>query len=93
MHSQVTLSSSASASQPRWAARLRYGVPIVAFMALALKLGWALNRDPSIVPSALIGKSVPQFTLPPVKGRALALSSVDLKREVSLVNVFASWCV
>jgi cytochrome c biogenesis protein CcmG/thiol:disulfide interchange protein DsbE len=36
---------------------------------------------------------VPQFSLPPVKGRALGLSNADLVGEVSLVNVFASWCV
>jgi cytochrome c biogenesis protein CcmG, thiol:disulfide interchange protein DsbE len=36
---------------------------------------------------------VPVFSLPPVKGRELGLSSADLTGEVSLVNVFASWCV
>jgi len=68
-------------------------LPIVVFAALALMLAWALNRDPHTIPSALIGQPVPQFTLPPVKGRTLGLSSADLKDEVSLVNVFASWCV
>jgi cytochrome c biogenesis protein CcmG/thiol:disulfide interchange protein DsbE len=56
-------------------------------------LSWALNRDPHAIPSALIGQPVPQFMLPPVKGRTLGLASSDLKDEVSLVNVFASWCV
>jgi cytochrome c biogenesis protein CcmG/thiol:disulfide interchange protein DsbE len=65
----------------------------MAFAALVLVLAWALNRDPHRIPSALIGQSVPQFTLPPVKGRMLGLSSADLTGEVSLVNVFASWCV
>jgi cytochrome c biogenesis protein CcmG, thiol:disulfide interchange protein DsbE len=41
----------------------------------------------------LIGKPVPEFDLPPVKGRLLGLASANLKGEVSLVNVFASWCV
>jgi len=40
----------------------------------------------------LIGKPVPDFRLAPVKGRALGLASADLKAEVSVVNVFASWC-
>lgn len=39
------------------------------------------------------GRPVPDFNLPPVKGRAQGFSSSDLKGEVSLVNVFASWCV
>jgi cytochrome c biogenesis protein CcmG/thiol:disulfide interchange protein DsbE len=89
----TTLSSHASAADERRAGRLRYLVPITAFLALALTLGWALNRDPATIPSALIGQPVPQFTLPPVTGRTLGLSSADLIGEVSLVNVFASWCV
>jgi cytochrome c biogenesis protein CcmG/thiol:disulfide interchange protein DsbE len=51
-----------------------------------------MTRNPSAIPSALLGKPVPDFTLPPVKGRALGLASADLNGEVSLVNVFASWC-
>ena len=75
--------------------RLRLGflVPVLVFMALVVILGIGLTLDPRIVPSPLIGKPVPEFSLPPVKGRSLALASSDLKGEVSLVNVFASWCV
>jgi cytochrome c biogenesis protein CcmG/thiol:disulfide interchange protein DsbE len=83
----------ASTAGKRPVGRLRYGLPIVVFAALALMLSWALKRDPHAIPSALIGQPVPQFTLPPVKGRTLGLASSDLKDEVSLVNVFASWCV
>ena len=36
---------------------------------------------------------MPEFSLPPVQGRTLGLSSGDLRGEVSLVNVFASWCL
>jgi cytochrome c biogenesis protein CcmG/thiol:disulfide interchange protein DsbE len=73
--------------------RLLYLIPIAAFVSLALTLGWALTHNSREIPSALIGKAVPQFNLPPVKGRTLGLSSDDLLGEVSLVNVFASWCV
>ena len=72
--------------------RLLFLVPVAAFVALMLAFGLSLDRDPSRVPSALIGKPVPDFALAPVKGRMLGLSTADLKREVSLVNVFASWC-
>jgi cytochrome c biogenesis protein CcmG/thiol:disulfide interchange protein DsbE len=78
--------------QPR-RARARYALPILAFAGLALTFGWALNRDPRVIPSALVGQPVPHFMLPPVKGRSLGLSSTDLVGEASLVNVFASWCV
>jgi len=73
--------------------RLVFLVPLAAFLGLVLALAWGMSRDPQTIPSALIGKSVPQFSLPPVKGRTLGLSSTDLTGEVSLVNVFASWCV
>ena len=39
-----------------------------------------------------IGQPVPAFQLPPVQGRRLGLSERDLRGEVSLVNLFASWC-
>lgn len=73
--------------------RHRYLVPVAIFAALAALLGWGLTHNPREIPSALIGKPVPQFRLPPVQGRTLGLSSTDLVGEVSLVNVFASWCV
>ncbi|HZP94641.1 MAG TPA: DsbE family thiol:disulfide interchange protein [Burkholderiales bacterium] len=66
---------------------------MVVFLALVAALAVGLTRDPGKVPSPLIGKPVPEFSLPPVKGRELGLSSADLRGEVSLVNVFASWCV
>lgn len=73
--------------------RLHFVIPVATFIALALMLGWALTHNPRNIPSALIGKPVPQFSLPPVQGRTLGLSNSDLVGEVSLVNVFASWCV
>ena len=87
-------SASETGSQEHAAAlRLRYLVPIIVFAVLVLTLSWALKRDPQTIPSALIGGPVPEFALPPVKGRTLGLSTADLTGEVSLVNVFASWCV
>jgi cytochrome c biogenesis protein CcmG/thiol:disulfide interchange protein DsbE len=68
-------------------------LPSVGFAAFAIAFGLSLGRDPSEIPSSLIGREVPKFSLPPVQGRRLGLSSVDLRGEVSLVNVFASWCV
>lgn len=72
--------------------RLGLLLPLLLFLGLAVLLGIGLTLNPREVPSPLIGKPVPAFDLPPVKGRELGLSSADLKSEVSLVNVFASWC-
>lgn len=68
-------------------------VPLLLFAALVTLLGVGLTLNPRIVPSPLIGKPVPEFDLPPVEGRTLGLASRDLKGEVALVNVFASWCL
>jgi cytochrome c biogenesis protein CcmG/thiol:disulfide interchange protein DsbE len=73
--------------------RAIYVAPVAIFAALTVVLAWGLTRDPSAIPTPLIGKPVPQFALPPVKGRALGLASANLVGEPSLVNVFASWCV
>ena len=67
-------------------------LPLLAFLGLVVIFGIGLTLDPRKIPSPLIGKPVPVFDLPPVKGRNLGLSSANLKGEVSLVNVFASWC-
>lgn len=67
-------------------------VPLIAF-ALMVLFGWGLFRGGDDLPSALLGKSVPDFALPPVLGREEGLSTQDLIGHVSLVNVFASWCV
>jgi cytochrome c biogenesis protein CcmG/thiol:disulfide interchange protein DsbE len=81
-----------SSSPVRLSRRLAFVLPAVAFAGVALGLGFGLRRDPSELPSALLNKPVPQFDLPPVKGRLLGLSTADLKGEVVLINVFASWC-
>lgn len=81
-----------SAGLQRSVTRLGGFVPLLLFLALSVLFGVGLTLNPREIPSPLIGKPVPEFSLPPVKGRTLGLSSADLKGEVSLVNVFASWC-
>lgn len=63
--------------------RFVYLLPLGAFAAVAGGFAVTLGRDPSKIPSALIGKSVPEFALPPVQGRVLGLSTGDLKGVVS----------
>lgn len=73
--------------------RLFFAVPVVGFAVMTGLFALGLRRDPNKLPSTLIGQAVPKFSLPPVQGRTLGLSSDNLVGEVSLVNVFASWCV
>ena len=70
-----------------------YLLPIVIFAGIGVLLYQGLFRDPRLVPSPLIGKPVPEFALGPIPGREVGLASQDLLGDVSLVNVFASWCV
>jgi cytochrome c biogenesis protein CcmG, thiol:disulfide interchange protein DsbE len=75
-------------------------VPALAFTALAAVLFLRLRSgvDPAALPSVMIGKPVPSFTLPAVPGLTAAgapvpgLSSADLKGQITVLNVFASWC-
>ena len=72
---------------------LRYLLPGLGFLVLAVGLGVGLTLKPREIPSALIGKPVPEFDLPAVEGRDGGLSSADLRTGMPvLVNVFASWC-
>lgn len=68
-------------------------VPLILFLGMSVGLWFGLRQDPSNLPSPLIGKQVPTFSLPAIDKRPPGLASEDLRGEVSLVNVFASWCV
>lgn len=67
-------------------------LPLILFGAMALMLGVGLKLDSSQVNSPLVGKPAPEFQAPSLQnpGRNVQLS--DLKGQVALVNVWASWC-
>jgi cytochrome c biogenesis protein CcmG/thiol:disulfide interchange protein DsbE len=72
---------------------VRYLTPLVIFLALAALLYKGLALDPRLVPSPLIDKPVPEFTLPQLEQPDRQFSHLDLRGKVSLVNVWATWCV
>lgn len=74
--------------------RLVYVLPVVAAVALAAVFLWALDdgRDPSLVPSPLIGKPVPAFRVPAL-GEGEDLTEAAFTGGVTVFNVFASWCL
>jgi cytochrome c biogenesis protein CcmG, thiol:disulfide interchange protein DsbE len=67
-------------------------IPLALFVVLAVFLGIGLNRDPHQVPSPLVGKAAPAFTLPQLDVDA-SFSPKDMAGKVWLFNVWASWCV
>ncbi len=66
--------------------------PLLLFGGLILAFAIGLTRDPRVLPSQLINKPFPEFELTGVYDDT-PVSLADLKGEVSLVNVFGSWCV
>ncbi len=72
----------------------RFAVPALAFAAVAALLGFGLGNDPSEIPSVLIGKPVPEFSLAGLDDRTQGLAATDLANgDISVVNLFASWCL
>jgi cytochrome c biogenesis protein CcmG, thiol:disulfide interchange protein DsbE len=69
-------------------------LPLAGLIALLALFALNLNRDPSLVQSVLINKPAPQFTLPAVAGLPVpGFDTARLSGQVSIVNVFASWCI
>jgi cytochrome c biogenesis protein CcmG/thiol:disulfide interchange protein DsbE len=73
-------------------ARLKLFAPLFLFAVLALFLFRGLSLDPKELPSALIDRPLPEFSLQPLGGGPL-LSRNDVIGEISLLNVWATWCV
>lgn len=70
---------------------MRYAIPVVVLLGLLALLGVGLKLDPREVPSPLIGKPAPTFSLPSLAG-AETLSPASFAGRPVLVNFFASWC-
>ena len=74
--------------------RLAYLLPLAVFAVLIAYFLVGLGRDPSKIPSALIDKPLPEFSLPPIEGGpGKGLTSALFRGRVSVLNVFASWCI
>jgi cytochrome c biogenesis protein CcmG/thiol:disulfide interchange protein DsbE len=71
----------------------KYLIPLGVFLVLVVFLGIGLTRDPREVPSPLIDKPAPAFTLKELQSPDKTLSVQDLRGQVWLLNVWASWCV
>lgn len=71
----------------------RFLLPLAAFAVLVVFLAIGLTHDPREVPSPLIGKPAPAFTLPQLHDASKSFSVADMKGQVWLLNVWASWCV
>lgn len=79
--------------------RIKLFIPLVVFVLLALVFLQLEKRmisgdyDPSMLPSALIGKPIPAFMLTTLDNAELAITAIDLNNKPALLNVWATWCV
>jgi cytochrome c biogenesis protein CcmG/thiol:disulfide interchange protein DsbE len=74
-------------------ARLKLFIPLFIFIVLALFLLNGLKRDPNAMPSALIDRPVPEFSLPQLGNEEQQVTQDIFKGQPSLLNVWATWCV
>ena len=74
------------------ASRLKLFLPLFIFTVLALFLYRGLQLDPKELPSALVDRPMPQFSLPEL-GTDRVRGHEDLTGQVSLLNVWATWCI
>lgn len=73
--------------------QIRYFLPLLLFALLIMLFIFGMGIDPRKVPSPLIGKPLPAFTLSQLHNQDLTLSEQTLRGDVVLLNVWASWCV
>ena len=73
--------------------KMQVVLPLVGVAALVALLYVGLGLNPREVPSPLIGKPAPQFDLPILSDPNQRMTNADFRGHVTLVNVWASWCV
>lgn len=73
--------------------RLHQLIPLIMFLAIAGVLAIGLTLDSDRVPSPLIDKPMPAFTLPVVDSPDSTVSPADFQGSPWLLNVWATWCV
>ena len=73
--------------------RWRVVVPVGVLIALVGLLGYGLTRDPHTLPSAYLNRAAPTLALPSLADETQAVRLADMAGRVTLVNVWASWCV
>jgi cytochrome c biogenesis protein CcmG, thiol:disulfide interchange protein DsbE len=71
----------------------RYALPLALFVLLGIALLIGLGRDPSIVPSPLIGRPAPEISLPSLQDPDYSITTSELRGQPWLLNVWGTWCV
>ena len=72
---------------------MRYFLPLAVLVGVTVLFWVGLGLQPAVVPSPLIGKPAPAFELPLLDRPDRTFSQADLVGQVTLVHVWATWCV
>lgn len=72
--------------------RLLLFLPLLVVVILGIVLFAGIGKDPTTLESALIGKPVPEFSLPELENPDRTLDQSVFRGEVSLLNVWGTWC-
>ena len=72
--------------------KVKHLVPLAIFLVIAIFLGIGLTRDPRKLPSTFIDKPAPAFRVAQVHAPDKTFSPEDMKGQVWMLNVWASWC-
>jgi cytochrome c biogenesis protein CcmG/thiol:disulfide interchange protein DsbE len=81
------------AAAPSRASAWRFAIPLGIFLLLVFFLYRGLWRDPREVPSVLVDKPAPAFSLPVLGEPSRKFSPADYRGKVWLLNVWGSWCI
>jgi len=71
----------------------KFLIPLALFFVLVVFLAIGLKRDPKEIPSPLMGRVAPAFTLPTLDPNAPAFDPQQMRGQVWMLNVWATWCV
>jgi cytochrome c biogenesis protein CcmG/thiol:disulfide interchange protein DsbE len=72
--------------------KMKFLIPLIAFLGLVVFFAIGLNRDPREIPSPLVNKPAPAFQATELANEKKLFSPADMKGQVWILNVWASWC-
>lgn len=71
----------------------RHAIPLIVFILLLLLLWVGLGLNPRELPSPLVGRAAPSFSVPDLMQPEQRVDNALIQGRVTVLNVFASWCV
>ena len=70
----------------------KFLLPLFAFLILIAMFSFGLKLDPSRIPSPLLDKPAPEFSLPSLQDAGVEVGSASYANQIALVNIWATWC-